>query len=85
MTEQNQWTKMVGHRGCIYPCSGHPVLKTSPGKVRVEADEMPAYLKCSECGYTPLSKIQPGLVAKFLEWWLKQKSQTVKPFTNYEH
>ena len=68
----NTWMKTVGHRGCIFPCHGHPVLKTRPGEVRLAADDMPAYLACSECGYTPLPELQPALVARYLRHWLKQ-------------
>jgi len=66
MESCNLWNRMVGHRDCIFPCSGHPVLRTSPGKVAVGADHMPAYLSCSECGCTPLPGVQPTLVARYL-------------------
>lgn len=82
MSDHNQWQKMVGHRDCEYPCSGKPVLKTKPGKVCVMADDMPAYLTCSECGCTPLPDIQPTIVARYLRYWLKQKKKnknTVMP------
>ena len=61
----NRWGKMVGHRGCIYPCSGKPVLKTKPGRVWVAAHELPEYLQCSQCGYAPLPEIQPELIARY--------------------
>lgn len=67
----NTWMKTVGHRGCLFPCHGHPVLKTRPGEVRLAADDMPAYLACSECGYTPLPELQPMLVERYLSHWLK--------------
>ena len=75
--ERNQWMKMVGHRGCIYPCSGHPVMKHKPGQVRVGADDLPAFLQCSECGYTPDTKKQPGLVKRFLEFTINKDNQTI--------
>jgi hypothetical protein len=73
---KNSWAKIVGYRGCIYPCSGKPVLKFSPGDVPVDADDMPVYLKCSECGYTPLSIEQPELICKYLKWWIKNKGKS---------
>ena len=71
--KENSWREVVGFCGCIYPCSGQPKLRTKPGKVALEADYLPAYLQCSECGYTPVSKIQPKLVKRFLKTFVKAK------------
>lgn len=65
MSDGNRWMEMVGHRGCIYPCSGEPVLKTEPGEVWVAAHALPEYLQCSECGHAPLPEDQPALLAEF--------------------
>ena len=26
----NKWNEVVGHRGCIHPCGGEPILKDKP-------------------------------------------------------
>jgi hypothetical protein len=62
----NRWRKMVGHRGCTYPCSGEPVLKTRPDGPFVGAHRYPVYLQCSNCGYAPFRE-QPELVKRYLE------------------
>ena len=69
----NQWLMMTGRRDCIAPCGGHPVVRTKPGKVRTGADDMPAYLKCSECGCTPLPKDQPDAMRRFLQYYLNHR------------
>ena len=65
-------------RGCIYPCSGHAILLKRKGQVPVQADDMPAYVSCSECGYTPGYDQQPQLVAEFLQEWVDKKLGTFK-------
>ena len=66
LVENNKWQEMVGHRGCIYPCSGEPVLKTKPDGVFVAAHRLPVYLQCSNCGYAPYEE-QPELIKRYLE------------------
>ena len=64
-SEKNGWFKMVGYRGCIYPCSGKPVLRTKQRAVRLAADVLPEWLQCSECGHAPSPKDQPELLRRF--------------------
>ena len=72
MAEKNRWIETVGHCGCIYPCHGKPLLRTEAGEVPLAAHDLPVFLQCSECGYTPLPKFQPKLVKRYLEYVLAQ-------------
>jgi len=68
MRENNRWRKVVGHRPCIYPCSGYPILKTIPDGPYVAAHKLPRFLQCSECGCAPLPKFQPELIERYLQY-----------------
>lgn len=63
----NKWNEVVGHRGCIHPCGGEPILKDKPDGVWVHAHSLPIYLQCSECGYAPY-KEQPELIQRYLDY-----------------
>lgn len=43
----NQWSATVGYRGCIYPCSGRPLLRTRPEGPWVAAHALPEFLQTS--------------------------------------
>lgn len=64
----NRWQEITGYRGCIHPCYGHPVLKSKPGSIWVQAHVLPRFLQCSECGHAPLAVDQPELIDAFAEF-----------------